>query len=215
MKREGFVRFTKGNSDVSHSHVEVPIREVIRGLIAYGGMSPFTIDNFFARGEGVRVTLEGVPARGRQEISIPDGKSGIGEALRYMAALSWHSSRESEKIAHDLTQNLSSNRDKVMAIVRGLSLAASQISPSDQEGFLPGVSQEADDSVIAAACACKAVGIPCRIVGARYGQAWTCWLAYQDDGNWHTIDAVTGLDAPGAMPEPDERIWSYDVELPE
>ena len=66
-------------------------------------------------------------------------------------------------------------------------------------------SKDADDAVLSAATMCLAVGIPCRIVGARYGQSWTCWLAYQDEGQWTTLDVLGGVPV-GDRAKPDEEV---------
>lgn len=52
---------------------------------------------------------------------------------------------------------------------------------------------DADDAVLAAATLCLAVGIRCRIVGARKGKSWTCWLEYQDGDQWVTVDVLGGV----------------------
>jgi hypothetical protein len=65
-------------------------------------------------------------------------------------------------------------------------------------------SKDADDAVLSAAAMCLSVGIPCRIVGARYGQSWTCWLSYQDEGQWTSLD-VLGVPV-GDRAKPDEEI---------
>jgi hypothetical protein len=65
---------------------------------------------------------------------------------------------------------------------------------------------DADDAVLAAATACSAAGIPVRVVGARYGHCWTCWLAYRDEaGQWVTVD-VLGGERAGERREPDEQV---------
>lgn len=64
---------------------------------------------------------------------------------------------------------------------------------------------DADEAVTGAAAVCLAMGVPCRIVGARYGHSWTCWLGYRDAmGSWHTVDALTGKNVE--VPKPDEQI---------
>jgi hypothetical protein len=65
---------------------------------------------------------------------------------------------------------------------------------------------DADDAVLAAATACLAASIPVRIVGARYGYSWTCWLAYRDEaGQWVTVD-VLGGERAGERHVPDEQV---------
>ena len=51
---------------------------------------------------------------------------------------------------------------------------------------------DADDACLFLAAFAMSVGIPCRIVGARYRErCWTCCVAYEDEeGRWTGIDPL-------------------------
>lgn len=62
---------------------------------------------------------------------------------------------------------------------------------------------DADDACMLLAALATSVGVRCRIVGARYGRAWTCWVAYAVGDRWDIIDPL--CQRPGR--EPDEVLW--------
>ncbi len=111
------------------------------------------------------------------------------------------------KFARMLTDDKPTIRGKAQAIVDAV-----------YKRMIATACDDADDIVLAAATLCLAVGIPCRIVGARFGQRWTCWLAYRDlpltgrsgastadsnEGEWVTVDV---LDPGRLLDHPDEQI---------
>lgn len=50
---------------------------------------------------------------------------------------------------------------------------------------------DADGACLFVATLAMSVGIRCRFVAARYGQSWTCWLAYEDgEDRWVTVDPL-------------------------
>lgn len=76
-------------------------------------------------------------------------------------------------------------------------------SESINTQFETGDSLDVADACIFVAAAAMSVGIPCRIVGARYGQSWTCFVSYEVDPpagascteplatpRWETIDPL-------------------------
>lgn len=121
------------------------------------------------------------------------------------------------KAARKLTDDQPTISAKVKAIVDRVRLGFGDV---EQGRML-----DADEAVLAAATMCLSVGIRCRVVGARYNQGWTCWLAYLDDGHagrvglavtdpqlvgqWVTVDVLEG-DEPGELVgqrrEPDEQV---------
>ncbi len=67
MKRHGRVRMTlKGHAQDSWAELEIPVEEVVSGLSKFLRTDlpgSFEIDEFYASGEGIRVTLERVPKK--------------------------------------------------------------------------------------------------------------------------------------------------------
>jgi len=61
---------------------------------------------------------------------------------------------------------------------------------------------DADDACLFVAATAMSVGIRCRIVGARYGNAWTCAVDYAVGDHWETIDPLRQRPER----EPDERV---------
>ena len=64
---------------------------------------------------------------------------------------------------------------------------------------------DADEAAFAALMLLLVRGVRCRLVGARFGISWTCWLAYlSDDEEWVTVDPMN----VGRVPDrqPDERV---------
>ena len=49
---------------------------------------------------------------------------------------------------------------------------------------------DADDACLFLATLAMSVGIRCRFVAARYGQSWTCWVAYEVGDHWETVDPL-------------------------
>lgn len=137
---------------------------------------------------------------------MPTGDTGIETTLRFMAKLACRNSRGewTQQHVRELTQVCETVRCKVEVVVD--EIVARTAMPRDPSvGELIGHGHDADDAVIAAATACRVLGIPCRIVGARYGQGWTCFLSYQDGDEWRTVDVLTGKDV-AELAKPDEQI---------
>jgi len=119
---------------------------------------------------------------------------GIELSLRTIADRAWRD--RVQPSVHKLAQQIADPEPtvdrKVVAIVAAVRTWLQPPSPIDIEGFAKS-GGDADDAVLAAATLCLSVGIPCRIVGARVRNGWTCWLAYLGGGgNWTTIDVLTG-----------------------
>lgn len=67
----------------------------------------------------------------------------------------------------------------------------------------PGSVLDVDDACLFVAALAMSVGIRCRLVGARYGRSWTCFVAYEtESGPWETIDPLRQQ----LGQEPDERL---------
>jgi len=62
---------------------------------------------------------------------------------------------------------------------------------------------DAEDACLLVVATARSVGIPCQFVAVRYGQSWTCWLAYFAAGEWHLFDPTS--QRPDA--EPDEKVF--------
>jgi hypothetical protein len=151
----------------------------------------------------------------------PPSSEGIAWSLQVLAQQAGRDRLHPavERLAHKLTDDQPTVTAKVAAIVGWLhrTVGVGVPDPSGQEGWvgLPRLldgslhgSLDVDDAVLVVATACLAVRIPCRIVGARFGQHWTVWLAYQDGdltGDWWvTVDVLTGKSAKRVIP--DEQI---------
>jgi len=119
--------------------------------------------------------------------------------LRQIAALAWRD--RMDPATYKMTRKLTDKQSVVSAKVK---VIVDHVREHMAHGL--GVVFDADDAVLVTATMCLAVGIRCRIVGARRGQSWTCWLAYEDGGQWVTVDVLEGI---GNDRKPDERI---DVE---
>lgn len=151
-------------------------------------------------------------------------RSGVGieMTLQSIANLAWryHFDPSVCYLAGKLLEGEPTVARKVQAVVNYIH-EHGQSSGDANETFAFSVanpSLDADDAVLAAAAICMAgsdrptsIGIPCRIVGARFGQSWTCWLAYQDGDEWVTIDVVKNGQRPTL--EPDEQVIAIPQEL--
>jgi hypothetical protein len=144
---------------------------------------------------------------------------GIAWSLQVLAQQAWRDRFHPavERLVHKLTDDQPTVTAKVTAIMGWLyrTVGVGVPDPSGQETWvgLPRLldgplhgSLDVDDAVLAVATACLAVDIPVRVVGARYGHCWTCWLAYLDEsGQWITVNALTGQRV-GEWHKPDEQI---------
>ena len=131
-------------------------------------------------------------------------------------------------LARKLTDPEASRQKKMEAIVAELHRRSVHIpSPADVETLavipfdaaagwqkpIEMVPLDADDACAFVAAAAMSVGIRCRLVAVRYGQSWTCWVAYEVGDHWETVDPLRARPARepgeivmGPMPEEgDER----------
>ena len=147
--------------------------------------------------------------------------TGIEMSLRQIAALAWRDrlTPSVHMAARRLTDEQPVVSAKVKAIVAHIVDWNGKVSGRgfDPRLFFPfKIAGEtltteppfdADDAVLVAATMCLSVGIQCRIVGARYRQSWTCWLAYQAEGGlWATVDVFKGVPINDLRKVPDEQI---------
>jgi hypothetical protein len=116
-------------------------------------------------------------------------------------------------LAQKVTGPETGRKDKMRALVdelhRRFVLAPNPTSefirPFDAP-FDAGATLDADDACVFVAAAAMSVGIPCRLVGVRYGRSWTCWISYEvdADSSWETIDPLRQKKLAGR--EPDEQV---------
>lgn len=148
--------------------------------------------------------------------------AGIRTSLEYIAARAWSDHRRPDvtKFVRELTDVHPSPSDKVAAILKWVVSLKPVADPTHEESpdvmrVLSGeVHVDTDDAVLAAATMCLVVGVRCRIVGARYGHGWTCWLSYPDgEGMWVTVNTQTGHQV-GDWRKPDEQVV-VDCRYPE
>jgi len=155
------------------------------------GGSPGTADGDGANG-WIRIEWEELVMQGNTVIEL---------SLKQIASRAWRDRTLANvyKTARRLTGKQATVLLKVQAIVDMVRKNARGVDPTVQESFLHVDSilragpVDADDAVLAAATLCLSVGIRCRIVGARRGQSWTCWLEYQDGYQWVTVDVLGGV----------------------
>jgi hypothetical protein len=102
--------------------------------------------------------------------------------------------RQLREFAHGVTDSASCREDKMRALVDEMHRRfVFSIDPTVRETVGPFTtgSLDADDACTFLAAAAMSVGIRCRIVGARYGSSWTCWIQYENEnGAWETIDPL-------------------------
>lgn len=142
--------------------------------------------------------------------------TSIGVTLDMLTHAAWldRSSPVVQQLARRAADPYVAVGDKVRAIVDEVHrrFTAGVRSPVDDESFwapshilaeelMPTL--DADDASALVAALAMSVGIRCRIVGARYGHAWTCWVAYEVGDHWDTIDPLRQR----AGREPDEVVW--------
>lgn len=113
---------------------------------------------------------------------------GIEMSLKQLASLAWQSRLDPRicRLALPLTEAKTGRRAKMEALVaelhRRFVLAPGPTNSEAINGqFEDGNTLDADDACVFVAAAAMSVGIPCRIIGARYGQFWTCFVSYEDD----------------------------------
>jgi hypothetical protein len=149
--------------------------------------------------------------------------TGIEITLQTIAQCAWRDRLDPTvyKKAKSLTDPHPTVPAKVRAIVDMIRLTNKVTGDhkiTDNETFLLKPPLDADDAVQAAATLCLAAGIPCRIVGARYGQSWTCWLAYgYRDGvrwQWDITDVLRGVLIPVQRTNDEEVVVECDPSAP-
>lgn len=124
---------------------------------------------------------------------------GIQTSLELIAQHAWGGRLQPAvyRRARGLTDSLSTNAEKVMTVVNYVN------------GQVRETPLDADEAVVAVAALCLAADVPCRIVGARRGESWTCLLSYQDGDGWTTIDVLTNRAVLGELDE------VLEVKMPE
>ena len=123
---------------------------------------------------------------------------GIEAQLGALAALAWRKSPEVRVRAHALTDHGIDRQDKIRLIIddlhRRFFYAPDPVKESihwpSSDDACNGV--DVDDACLVVAAFAMSVGIPCRIVGARYRErCWTCFVAYEDEeGRWVGVDPL-------------------------
>ena len=150
--------------------------------------------------------------------------TGIELTLQALTRIAWQNRLDPAvyQLARRLTDPEASRQKKMEAIVAELHRHAVRIpAPTDTETFAtpfmadPGVDRapldtdavvvpfDADDACLFVASAAMSVGIRCRLIGARYGQSWTCWIAYEVGDHWEIIDP---LRQRSERRDPDEQV---------
>ena len=142
--------------------------------------------------------------------------TGIESCLKHIAQVAWdnRTAPAVHKKARELTDEHPTVARKVEAIVvhvKRLNRMMGPLEPTHAETLRIEPPYDTDDAVLAAATMCLSVGIRCRIVGARYGESWCCWLAYQDNapgmdnGGWRTFNVFDNVPVDDPR-KPDEQI---------
>lgn len=142
---------------------------------------------------------------------MPEGKTGIEITVQMLARMAWRSRRNPKlyQLARRLTAPWKDRQDKMEALVQELHHRGDPIETDclslvltmSDEG-VPREGVDADDAAVFVAAAAMSVGIPCRIVGVRYGHAWTCRVDYEVGDHWESIDPLQQT----AGRKPDEEI---------
>jgi hypothetical protein len=139
----------------------------------------------------------------------------VEQMLRQLTAVAWRDRLDPRvhALARELTDREASRQAKVGAIVDHLDRfwVGRSAEPTDAEhvtsasALLSGLtarSVDADDACLFVATLAMSVGVRCRFVAARYGQSWTCWVAYEVGDCWETVDPLRQRPER----EPDERV---------
>ena len=148
----------------------------------------------------------------------------IKGAVDELAKAAWRNRLDPKvhMFARKLTDGVVGNRERVVAIAD----EAARISRQVKEDLGPLLTEalalptdgavedlmlvDADEVCLVVAAAAMSVGIQCRLVGARYGRSWTCWVAYEAEagsGRWATVDPVKR----DHDSEPDETVFSSEA----
>lgn len=128
-------------------------------------------------------------------------------SLRALAAVAWRDrlSPLVYRLARRLTDREATRQQKVGAIVDHMHREYDIGRPADPTQAETFVSPEllasgaawhmlypldSDDACAFVAAAAMSVGIPCRLVAVRYGDAWTCRVDYEVGDHWETVDPL-------------------------
>jgi len=115
------------------------------------------------------------------------------------------------KTARELTDCEATTQQKVEAIVDHLhrSFQLGRADASEEETMASPAqllaSQrpvDADDACAVVAALAMSVGVRCRFAAIRYGQSWTCWVAYEVGDHWEVVDPLRQRPER----EPDEQV---------
>jgi len=121
----------------------------------------------------------------------------IEQQLNALSTLAWneHTSPRCIKLAWAVTNQDPDPRSRVHSILDELNrrfkyrpdpIARETMGPVPWSGGYVDV----DDACLFLAFLAMAVGIRCRIVGARMGKCWTCFVACELDGFWECFDPL-------------------------
>jgi len=141
---------------------------------------------------------------------VPAGTKGIEWTLQSLTRIAWQSRLDPRvhMLARKLTDPEPRREDKMRVLVDELHRRfIPGVDPSTDEtiAILPpdGSTVDAEDACVFVAAAAMSVDIPCRLVAARYGHGWTCWVSYEAGIIWETIDPLRQKKPDR---EPDEQI---------
>ena len=139
--------------------------------------------------------------------------TGIEITLQQLTRTCWKNRLDPAvyRFARRLTDREASRQAKMAALVAELHRTDHHApSPVDSETMtvpldadrLAEVPLEADYACLFVASGAMSVGIRCRLVAARYGQSWTCWVSYEVGDHWETVDPLRQRPERG----PDEQV---------
>ena len=147
-----------------------------------------------------------MPARDRRsEAGWVVKSTGIELTLNVLSDMAWRERNNLMvgRFARAMTRPEMSRPEKIEAIVdfmqREFYRIDQQHDPLEAEvimgcGTLMGLAKlDADDASLLFAALAMSLGIRCRMVAARYGYSWTCWVACEEsDGSdkWTTVDPL-------------------------
>lgn len=144
---------------------------------------------------------------------------GIELTLQALTSIAWQNrlNPATRSLARRLTDPESNRHGKVDAIVDEMHRCYSIRDPTTPETLRDIVALDADNAALTVASLAMSVGIRCRLVGARYGQSWTCFVAYEVGDHWETVnplqqradrDPDEPISGPRRRPEqkPDEQV---------
>jgi len=118
--------------------------------------------------------------------------TGIETTLRQLATLARTPNEKIVRQAAIIAGVEPTVRKRVQAIADWIRAQGVGSDPTRGESLSLEPPYDADDAVLVAASMCVALDIPCRIVGARVRESWTCWLSFLDGTQWQTADVIAG-----------------------